>query len=98
MQPATLIYDRKLLLAAGTILQIRIWQLPAVSGERPHRLKNSLFYGGPGEPIIACDNEAGKGDHRHYREKEEPYIFETLAKLLSDFEADVRREIEHERS
>lgn len=96
MPPATLIYDRKLLLPDGMILQIRIWRLPQANAERPHGLKYSLFYGRPGERVIGYDNEAGKGDHRHYRDREEPYVFETIDKLIADFQADVRREIGHE--
>lgn len=96
MPPATLIYDRKLLLPDGMILQIRIWRLPQASAERPHGLKYSLFYGRPGERIIGYDNEAGKGDHRHYGEREERYPFETMEKLIADFEADVRRESGHD--
>jgi hypothetical protein len=30
------------------------------SDDRPHGLKYSLFYGRPGERIIAYDNETGK--------------------------------------
>jgi hypothetical protein len=96
MPPATLIYDRKLLLPDGMILQVRIWRLPQANAERPHGLKYSLFYGRPGERIIGYDNEAGKGDHRHYRDREEPYVFETMDKSIADFEADVKREIGHE--
>ena len=97
MPPATLIYSQKILLPADTILQIRVWRLQAPTDERPHGLKYSLFYGRAGERIIGYDNEAGKGDHRHYREREEPYVFETLEKLLRDFRADVKQEIGHER-
>ena len=35
------------------------------------------------------DNERGKGDHRHVREREEDYNFTTLEQLLLDFERDV---------
>jgi hypothetical protein len=35
------------------------------------------------------DNERGKGDHRHYGSREEPYVFSTTAQLLDDFERDV---------
>ena len=95
-EKASLIEDRKAVLETGAIIQIRIWLLPRATRERPHRLKYSLFYGRPGERIIGYDNEAGKGDHRHYRAQEEPYIFISLAKLIADFEADVRKEIENE--
>ncbi len=92
------IIDRKAVLANGTIIQIRVWRLPAVSEERPHGLKYSLFYGRPGERIVGYDNEAGRSDHRHYRNREEPYQFRSLAQLIGDFERDVRQEIENERS
>ncbi|WP_206171961.1 DUF6516 family protein [Thiorhodococcus mannitoliphagus] len=31
------------------------------------------------------DNEAGKGDHRHYEEQEEPYGLLSVEQLLADF-------------
>lgn len=95
-EKASLIEDRKLLLASGAIIQIRIWRLPRPTRERPHGLKYSLFYGRPGERVIGYDNESGKGDHRHCRGREEPYQFVDLERLIADFEADVRREIEDE--
>ena len=90
---ALLIRDRKAVLASRHVVQIRIWQLPEPTPERPHRLKYSLFFGRPGERIVGYDNEAGKGDHRHYREREEPYRFTTMERLIADFEADVLREL-----
>ena len=98
MPDAILIEDRKLLLDSGAIVQIKIWQLPEATKERPHGLKYSLFYGRPGDRVVGYDNEAGKGDHRHYREREESYQFTTYQNLLADFWQDVRKEIEHERS
>lgn len=89
---AILIQNRRLHLRDGTIIQIRIWKLPAKTDERPHGLKYSLFYGRPGERIVGYDNERGKGDHRHYRDHEEPYAFTTMEKLIVDFWDDVRKE------
>jgi hypothetical protein len=98
MKPqAVLLQNRRLDLANGMIVQIRIWELPQQTDERPHGLKYSLFYGRKGECIIGYDNEAGKGDRRHYRDREEPYAFVTMEQLVSDFWSDVRKEIEHER-
>lgn len=93
MAPARLILDRKLLLDDGRIIQIRVWRLPEVYAERPHGLKYSLFFGRAGERIIGYDNEKGKGDHRHYRSREEPYRFSSLEQLIRDFEKDVEREM-----
>lgn len=95
-EKASLIEDRKAVLDTGAIIQIRIWRLPRATSERPHGLKYSLFYGRPGERIIGYDNEAGKGDHRHYRDREESYAFVSLEQLVADFETDVRKEIENE--
>jgi Family of unknown function (DUF6516) len=94
-QTATLIRHRKLDLDDGTIIEIKIWRLPFSTIERPHGLKYSLFYGRNGERIIGYDNEAGKGDHRHYRTKEEKYQFKTLEQLILDFESDVKKETGH---
>jgi len=95
--PAKLLVDRKYFLENGAIVQIRIWQLPKRTRERPHGLKYSLFYGRPGQRIIGYDNEAGKGDHRHYRDLEEPYHFVDFQTLIADFWWDVERELENER-
>jgi hypothetical protein len=93
MPPATLIISQKLIMSDGFIVQIRVWRLAQVTDERPHGLKYSLYFGRGGERIVAYDNEAGKGDHRHRREIEEPYRFTTLEQLVRDFERDVRQEI-----
>ncbi len=89
---ATLIFEDKTTFPDGSILQMRIWRLPAADAERPHGLKYSLFYGRPGERIVGYDNERGKGDHRHYQDREEPYAFVSVEQLVADFLADVRKE------
>jgi hypothetical protein len=89
---AILIESQKLVLDDGAIIQIKIWRLPAATRERPHRLKYSLFYGRPGERIVGYDNELGKGDHRHYRDREEPYRLSNYETLIRDFMNDVRKE------
>lgn len=91
---ALLLRSEKAILPNGAVLQITVWQLPIPSQERPHGLKYSLFYGRPGERIIGYDNEAGQGDHRHYRDREERYVFISLDRLIADFLKDVRKELE----
>ena len=44
------------------------------------------------ERIVGYDNEKGKGDHRHYRDREAPYAFTTVERFIEDFNADVKRE------
>jgi Family of unknown function (DUF6516) len=41
--------------------------------------------------VLRYDNEAGKGDHRHVSEKEEPYRFSDTDTLLADFWRDVEK-------
>jgi len=48
-----------------------------------------------GECVLRYDNERGKGDHRHFRDRESAHIFVSLETLMDDFHADVQRLIEH---
>jgi len=68
-----------------------IWALPRASADRPHGLKYRLYCDREDACLVRYDNEAGKGDHRHYGDREEPYRFESLEKLLADFRADCIR-------
>ena len=86
---ATRIFHDKAVLPDGAIVEMTIWQLPAAGKERPHGLKYSLFYGRDGRRIVAYDNERGKGGHKHIGEKELPYRFVTVGKLVADLLADV---------
>jgi hypothetical protein len=95
--PAALLEYQKITLDSGAIVEVKVWQLPHPTAERPHGLKYSLFYGRPGERIVGYDNESGKGDHRHYKGRERPYRFTTFEELLADFWRDVNQEIENER-
>lgn len=95
---ALLVLEFKRVLSSGAIVEARIWQLPAPTGERPHGFKYSLFYGRPGKRIIGYDNQAGKGDHRHFREAEEFYSFVSIERLLADFRDDIAREVRRERN
>ncbi|WP_429321840.1 toxin-antitoxin system TumE family protein [Paraburkholderia sp. GAS448] len=92
MKKATLLFEDRAVYPDGSILEMRIWRLPAADPERPHGLKYSLFCGRAGERIIGYDNERGKGDHRHYRSHEEPYVFQSAERMVADFLDDVERE------
>ena len=66
-----------------------LW-IPAFAGMT--QLRGPHFDGRPGERIIGYDNETGKGDHRHYRDREETYRFTNYETLIRDFMNDVRKE------
>lgn len=74
---------------AGAISEMVLWHLPEPVPGSSHGFKYRLFYGYPDRRTVCYDNERGKGDHRHLLGVEEPYRFETLDKLVADFEADV---------
>lgn len=88
---ATLLFHEKVVLADGAIVELIIWRLPRATPERRHGLKHRLYFGRGGRCLVRYDNEAGKGDHRHVMEREEPYRFVSVAKLRRDFESDVRK-------
>ena len=65
----------------SVIIEMVIWALPTTSVERPHGLKYRFYCGESGQCLVRYDNEAGKGDHRHYGEIEEQYCFESIEQL-----------------
>lgn len=89
---AKLIVRERVLYDDGYLVEILIWQVPKPVPPTDHSFKYSLFYGREGERIVGYDNERGKGDHRHYKKVEKPYVFSTIAALLDDFLRDVAAE------
>ena len=76
----------------GTMIDIKVWRLPGTTAERPHGLKYRLYYGlADGTCVVRYDNESGKGDHRHYRGREQLYRFSSVEVLVHDFLADVAK-------
>jgi len=73
------------------IIEMVIWKLPKPDNERPHGLKYSLHCcRRDGSLIVRYDNEKGKGDHRHYPDREEHYLFIDVETMIADFLDDVR--------
>jgi hypothetical protein len=54
---------------SGVTVEMVIWALPRASAERPHGLKYRLYCGRGEHCVVRYDNEAGKGDHRHYGDR-----------------------------
>ena len=76
---------------AEGIVEMVVWQLPKPEPDRPHGYKYRLVFIQDGVRVIGYDNERGKGDHRHYGDREEPYRFVDVATLIQDFLNDVRK-------
>jgi hypothetical protein len=83
-----LLFHRKNILPNGNIVEMKIWQVPETP-DKPHGLKFSLAYIKEGKRVIGYDNAEGKGDHRHFQEKEYPYAFKNMETLVEDFYKDI---------
>lgn len=86
---AELLYHEKWM-EADNIVEVKIWSVP-ISSDKPHGYKCSMVYIKGDNRIVGYDNSESKGDHRHYRDKEETYKFKDIDKLFEDFYHDVRR-------
>ncbi|NJS36626.1 MAG: hypothetical protein HC765_09715 [Brachymonas sp.] len=89
MNSATLIAKAKEVRNDGSIIEIVVWQVPEPLEPCTHSYKYRLYFGANGDCYVRYDNERGKGDHRHVSDKEEPYTFDSLDQLLTDFQRDI---------
>ena len=56
-----------------------------------HEFKYRLAYVVDGICVLRYDKEVGKGDHRHFGQRESAYSFTTPEALLAGFERDIAR-------
>jgi len=71
--------------------ELVLWRIPEPVAGSSHQFKYRLAYVFDGLCVVRYDNEAGKGDHRHFGEKESNYTFQSPEKLIADFERDIAR-------
>jgi hypothetical protein len=71
--------------------ELVLWRLLKPLAGSLHRFKYRLAYIVRGECVLRYDNEVGKGDHRHFGEKESAYVFTTPEQLVADFQKDIAR-------
>lgn len=90
MSKAKLIVNRKTRYDDGAIREMVVWELPEPVLGSEHSYKYRFYYGKDGERIVGYDNERGKGDHKHIRDVEHPYVFVDIKQLLSDFYDDIQ--------
>lgn len=82
---------QRIVLSENKFAELVLWRLTQPLAESEHTFKYRLAYVVNGECVLRYDNEAGKGDHRHWGEKESEYTFSTPEKLLVDFQHDIER-------
>jgi hypothetical protein len=71
--------------------ELVLWRVPKPIEGSLHRFKYRLAYVVRGECVLRYDNEAGKGDHRHFGVKESAYVFKNPDQLIADFQNDIAR-------
>ncbi len=74
----------------GNIVEIKILRVEKTKSE-PYGIKYSLVYIENGKRVIGYDNYERKGDHKHYCDKEIPYNFVSVDKLIKDFLSDIEK-------
>jgi hypothetical protein len=90
MKAVTLIGSR-IVYSEDAFAELVLWLLPRSLPDCRHNYKYRLAYVVSGECVLRYDNEAGKGDHRHYGPRENTYTFTTPHDLIAAFETDIAR-------
>lgn len=88
---AELLLRERVVLAPDAFAELRIWRVPSPLRGSTHDYKYALAFVVRGSCVLRYDNEAGKGDHRHVGDREEPYAFANPERLLEDFWKEVDR-------
>jgi hypothetical protein len=88
---ARLLFRRRVVLSLTEFTELVLWRVPQSVKGSAHDYKYRFAFVADRQCVVRYDNEAGKGDHRHFGEAESPYVFSGVDKLLADFERDVRR-------
>lgn len=88
---ATELLRGRIVFAENKFAEIVVWQLARPLRGSRHCFKYRLAYVVNETCVLRYDNEAGKGDHRHEGNNEQPYTFISSDKLLEDFLQDIAR-------
>lgn len=88
---ATQLISTRISYSATAFAELVLWRLPKPVEGSEHGFKYRLAYVVGGECVLRYDNEAGKGDHRHFGRTESPYRFTTPEQLIADFQSDIAR-------
>lgn len=88
---ALLIAKKRIVYAENAFAELVLWKVPVSVSGSSHEFKYRLVYVVNSICVVRYDNEAGKGDHRHFGEKECEYSFTTPEALLAAFERDMER-------
>jgi hypothetical protein len=85
------LFRNRVVLAENRFAEIVLWRLSKPLPGSIHPYKYRLAYIVNEVCVLRYDNEAGKGNHRHWSGKESDYKFLGIDKLLADFQTDIER-------
>ncbi|MEI8304372.1 MAG: DUF6516 family protein [Burkholderiales bacterium] len=88
---AILVARTRIVYAENAFAELVLWKVPLPVAGSTHAFKYRLAYVVNGVCVLRYDNEVGKGDHRHFGDKESDYSFTTPEALLAAFERDIAR-------
>ena len=88
---AKLLVKHRVEVSAHAFAELVIWQLAAPLAGSSHAFKYRLAFVVSHRCVLRYDNEAGKGDHRHWGPTETSYPFSTPRQLMADFFDDIQR-------
>ncbi len=88
---ATQLIRTRIPYSTNSFAELVLWLLTKPVAGSVHPYKYRLAYVVDGICVVRYDNESGKGDHRHFDDKERAYQFSTVDKLIADFQRDLTR-------
>ena len=88
---ATPLVHTRVVYAENAFAETVLCQLPEPVGGSAHSYRYRLAYVVDGKCVLRYDNEAVKGDHRHYGGHEARYTFTTPERLIADFQREIER-------
>lgn len=88
---ATELLRRRIPYSPVAFAELVLWRLPTPMPGSSHSYKYRLAYVVNSVCVLRYDNEAGKGDHRHFRNAETRYTFLGVDQLLASFQRDIER-------
>jgi hypothetical protein len=82
---AELLIRERIVLASDAIVEMIAWRVPQPVPGSAHGFKYRFAYVVDDICVLRYDNEAGKGDHRHLRGREEKVSFKSIDALIGEF-------------
>ena len=88
---ATQLVHTRIVYSEMVFAELVLWRVSQPVAGSAHPFKYRLAYVVRGACVLRYDNEAGKGDHRHFDSEERAYHFTTPEQLIADFQGDIAR-------